>query len=166
MKPQIYILKAEDNNKKEISKKAYRFICDKAPYKSEIVKNENGKPYLKDCSDFYFNISHCKNIIAIAFCDKEVGIDIELVRDVNLKIADRFFAKDEKAFVKDATGFFYVWTRKEAFLKKTGEGLKRELSSFSVLENKNIKTFCEKDYILSVCSDTAEDFILIFEENF
>src|SRR5207245_857335 len=71
---------------------------------------------------------------------KEVGIDVERVRSIPemARIAQRFFAPAELESwnrmpdEKRPVGFFRCWTRKEAFLKATGEGLGRALDSFAV----------------------------------
>ncbi len=168
----VYILKGTENDKIALSKKAYDFVNSFAQRKFgtveglEMVTLENGKPYFKNYPDFHFNISHSKLFLAIAFSDSPVGVDIEEIRDVNLQIANRYFSENERQFVKDIESFFYVWTRKEAYLKRTGDGLRTCLSALDVLDDKNIKTFNMKDYIVSVCSDHAEDFTLITEENF
>lgn len=164
MKNCIYIFTV---NRKTVSKKAREFVLKISKDELGINKNpsfaflENGKPYLKEYPDFHFNISHSDDLVAVAFSNTPVGVDIEKLRDVNLKIAKRYFAEDEKQFVKDSESFFYVWTRKEALLKQTGEGIRKELSSFSVLENKNIKTIKQDNYILSVCSVNAESFTVL-----
>ena len=45
----------------------------------EIAKNKNGKPYLKD-NKVYFNISHKKDMIAIAVSKNEIGFDILIIK--------------------------------------------------------------------------------------
>ncbi len=163
----VYVLKCEEKDKKTISKKAYDFVISLAQKELntndglEISRDKNDKPYFKNHPDFHFNISHSEDLIAVAFSSSPVGVDIEKLRDVNLKIAERRFCEEEKAFIKNNQDFFYVWTRKEAYLKRTGQGLRRSLSSFCVLESNSIKTFKADDYIVSVCSDSVEDFSLI-----
>ena len=167
MTPTVYVFKCEEKDKKAISKKAYDFVISKAKEwlctdnGLEISADENGKPYFKNHPQFHFNISHSKDIIAVAVSSAPVGVDAEKLRDANLKIAERRFTETEKAFVKTNEDFFYVWTRKEAYLKKTGKGLRQSLSSFCVLEDTNIKTFIMSDCIVSVCGDNAKDFSLI-----
>ena len=154
------------------------FICKtlQNPYdiilkKLNLAKNTlfsftpSGKPYLQDYPDFHFNISHSGEFTALALSDSQVGVDIEKLRDINLKIADRYFTDDEKAYVKDNKSFFYIWTRKEAYLKMTGEGLKG-LRTCNILDNKKIKTFETEDFTLSVSSTNGKDFKVIYEENF
>ena len=46
-----------------------------------------------------FNISDAGNFVAVTIDDKPVGIDIELVMPIDLKIAERFFANDEKDYI-------------------------------------------------------------------
>ncbi len=163
----LYVLKCEEKDKKAISKKAYDFVICLAKEnfgaenELEIVADENGKPYFKNHPDFYFNISHSGDLIAVAFSSSPVGVDIEKLRDANLKIAERRFTDKEKQFIKNNLDFFYVWTRKEAYLKRTGKGLRQSLSTFSVLDENTIKTFKADDYIVSVCGDNAKDFSLI-----
>ncbi|MBQ6847754.1 MAG: 4'-phosphopantetheinyl transferase superfamily protein [Clostridia bacterium] len=154
-----------------MSKKAYEFVIKKAKEtlvlsaEPQLSKGENGKPFLKDYPDFHFNISHSEDLIAVAFSDAPVGVDIEKKRSVNLKIADRFFTSDEQKSVTDTDSFFYVWTRKEAILKQKGESL-GNIKKYSVINNKNIKTFTADGFVLSVCSEKVNDFQLIQEENF
>lgn len=129
--------------------------------------NEFGKPYLANCPDFYFNISHTKNALAIAIADKEIGVDIEKIKKYNPKIADRYFTLEEANYLKEhstAEDFFEIWTKKEAYLKWLGTGLSASLNSFNTLEQKNIRTIHLEEYIISVCSQTDVQFEkLIFD---
>ena len=105
--------------------------------------NLYGKPYLVDNPNIYFNISHSGNYIVCAISDKPVGIDIEIIKPANLKIAKRFFTTDEYEYVMENQHdyrFYEIWTKKESITKMLGRGLHMPLSSFSVL-NLNKKQF-------------------------
>lgn len=102
---------------------------------------EKGKPYLADHSELRFNLSHsgCWALLAVAR-NREVGVDIECIRpDRSTEdIAERFFAPAEvrelKATPPDrrVQAFFACWSRKEAYIKARGEGLRIPLDSFEV----------------------------------
>ena len=88
-----------------------------------------------------FNISHSGGIALLAFARKrEIGIDVEQVRyDFDVEaIARRFFSAREQeqlaAFPKEKQfdSFFRCWTRKEAYIKATGDGLSLPLHQFDV----------------------------------
>jgi 4'-phosphopantetheinyl transferase len=105
------------------------------------VTGEFGKPALvADCAGggLRFNISHTRGFVACAIARHEIGVDVEASdRQTDFDIADRFFAPEEAQLVKSAPPegracvFFRFWTLKEAFIKATGEGLRRPLDSFS-----------------------------------
>jgi 4'-phosphopantetheinyl transferase len=86
-----------------------------------------------------FNISHTRGMVACAVTlGDELGVDVEAAdRRTDFRIADRFFAPEEARLVaaaaleQRARLFFRFWTLKEAFIKATGEGLRRPLDSFS-----------------------------------
>ena len=98
-----------------------------------------------------FNLSHCQNWAVVAVVEQgEVGVDIELCdRVANMdQIAQQYFAPKEVALLSSVESdvarmrlFVKLWTIKEAFIKYTGEGLSRELSSFEVniVEDNDIK---------------------------
>jgi len=101
-----------------------------------------GKPALHpSCAvdGLRFNISHTRGMVACALArDDELGVDVEAAdRRTDFRIADRFFAPEEAQLVaatapdQRARLFFRFWTLKEAFIKATGEGLRRPLDSFS-----------------------------------
>ncbi len=171
MENAIYLLKSRDKTKKAVSKCAYDFLFSLAQErlniktKPRLTYESNGKPFFEDYPDFYFNISHCEDLVAVAVSKKPVGVDIEILRDVNLKIAGRFFSVKETRTTQTSRDFLYVWTRKEALLKRTGEGLKG-IRGADVLENNEIKTFEENGFILSVAGENPNDFKIIYEENF
>ena len=103
----------------------------------EFSVNAYGKPFLVDSHHVHFNISHAGSYIACAISDEPVGIDIELIKSVNIKIAERFFTPNETAYIKSdsqSLRFCEVWTKKESHIKLEGKGLHKSLSSFSVFD--------------------------------
>ena len=104
----------------------------------------SGKPQIaaeQNPHRLQFNVSHSGDVALIAVCNEQnLGIDIEKVRyDVDtFSLAERFFSTRERAGLRAlpdhlrVPGFFACWTRKEAFLKATGEGLSFSLADFSV----------------------------------
>jgi len=105
---------------------------------------KNGKPEiagLPESSGLRFNLSNSRGLALIAISSgRALGVDVEKVRPKaeNLDIARRFFSTRETEALmalgedKRQEAFFACWTRKEAFLKSTGDGLACPLSNFSV----------------------------------
>lgn len=141
--------------------------------KKTIVFKENkyGKPYLADSSNIHFNISHSGNHVVCAICDKPVGIDIEDIKPIDLNIAKRFFTSNEYNYITMAKSieskyqkFYFIWTRKEAYVKQQGIGLNIPLNTFDVLESHNdiyFKCIYENgDSICNICY-TKKEYIKI-----
>ncbi len=126
----------------------------------EIVfaKNKNGKPFLLDHPEFQFNISHTRNAIAVAFLNREIGIDIESIKPCDLTIAKRFFTSSEQNYIfshdNPDDAFYEIWTKKEAYIKYLGTGLSTPLKSFDVMDDKTrpiLHTDTAKKYMISTC---------------
>jgi len=105
---------------------------------------ERGKPELianKNQLDIRFNLSHSNNLALLAIRQSiEVGVDIEFMEKKHQwkKIAQRFFTTAEQknlfslAEDQQKTAFFQLWTRKEAHMKVTGQGLHLSPTRFTV----------------------------------
>ena len=89
--------------------------------------NEHGKPYLVGHEGIYFNISHCREAIAVGVSNREIGIDIEGQRRFSDNLLQRAFNEEEIRSVREAAEpekeFARIWTRKEAYFKWTGTGI-------------------------------------------
>ncbi|MBQ7699992.1 MAG: 4'-phosphopantetheinyl transferase superfamily protein [Clostridia bacterium] len=114
------------------------------PEQLEIYKNEFGKEYIKD-RDIYYNVSHTYGLLCSAVSDSEIGVDCETVCEKEWDaLAERFFTQREYEAIKAADDpldeFFRVWTKKESYVKYTGEGLSRPLGSFDVKDIEDIQT--------------------------
>jgi 4'-phosphopantetheinyl transferase len=104
----------------------------------------NGKPQITDEQNprgLQFNVSHSADVALIAVGSKHrLGVDIEKIRvEVDTdSLAERFFSFHERAELRAlpdhlrVPAFYACWTRKEAFLKATGDGLSFPLADFSV----------------------------------
>lgn len=115
---------------------------DLPPQDLQFRYSPTGKPFLAYSSDLplCFNLSHSGQLALYAVAQRNVGIDIEqicLERDCE-GIAERFFAASEQADLNQLSpelrqqAFFNGWTRKEAFLKATGQGLTISLDQIVV----------------------------------
>lgn len=102
-----------------------------APAAVPIISLEHGKPALPDDFGLHFNLTHSHDLILYAFARSPVGIDVEFLgRKVDfVPVMRRFFSENERedwqrnSSPSAAEAFFRGWTRKEAFLKATGEGI-------------------------------------------
>ncbi len=115
----------------------------KSPQTITISYTQMGKPFLDGMDgQIYFNVSHSRDISLIAISTtKVVGIDVEFVEDGNyfLSAAKRVFSPEEYETLRDggtASDFYYLWTRREAFVKALGTGLS-DFGSFQCLTGKN-----------------------------
>lgn len=100
-----------------------------------------GKPALASDDSLNFSLSHSDGLALLAFArERRIGIDLEHIRtDIRYQqIAKRFFSVGENAELMSLRpdirleAFFACWTRKEAYLKATGEGLAHSLSRIVV----------------------------------
>lgn len=115
-----------------------------APGRLAFGYGARGKPSLARpfaAEDLRFNLSHADGLALYAIARRrEVGVDVERVRPLPdaEDIAARFFSTQEQAALRSLAApkreeaFFACWTRKEAYLKATGDGLARPLDAFDV----------------------------------
>ena len=139
-------------------KEAWNLVFEKLNKREQdVLKNEFSKPYFENSA--HFNISHSKGIAVVCFCEEPVGVDVEKIRDVNLKIKDRFFGDTEKEQVKTNSDFTKVWTAKESYIKYLGTGLSTPLNSFDVNNlDVNFLHFDYNDYHICVCTKNVIKF--------
>lgn len=105
----------------------------------EYEIGEWGKPALKYHSEICFSLSHSGDYAICTVGDRPLGNDIERIKEGRLKVADRFFAKEELAWLYGAEGeeeqmrrMFRLWTMKESFLKAIGRGMSLSLQDFVI----------------------------------
>jgi len=135
--------------------------------------NIYGKPYIKNYNNIEYNISHSGKWVVGAIDSYPVGIDIEQIKTIDIKIAERFFSNEEvinltsKCSSEREQFFYNLWTLKESYIKAVGKGLSIPLNSFTmIIEKGNISvrslTECENyyfkqynidpEYKMAVCS--------------
>lgn len=138
-------------------------FTDLTPSQIEYSYTKNNKPYISN--SLHFNLSHHKNHVVIAISSKFVGIDVEyhLPNFDFTDIEENCFNDDEIKYihqsVKPSLNFYTLWTRKEALLKATGDGLINNLSELSSLDPIQLRDekqyqveswFCENEVVISL----------------
>ena len=97
----------------------------------EMARNEHGKPFLLHYPKVHFNLSHCKNGIAVVVDFSPVGIDIESFRKGNTALIDRTMNSAEAEWIRSSSNpieaFTQFWTKKEAVVKLRGTGIVDDL---------------------------------------
>ena len=147
---------------------------EQIPYAEESFGLEgHGKPRLKK-DGVFFNLSHAGAYVAGVLSDVPVGVDVEqqnrfLQETHNRKLAKRILTEAEWNWWKDAGDdpqeLLRFWTRKESYVKMTGEGMTKAFHTVDTLHGKYYKEIplgTPKDrYLISVCTqeDRTCDFV-------
>lgn len=124
----------------------------------------NGKPFLKNNKNLFFNISHTGNGVAVAVDEKPVGIDIQDILPVRDGVIERCFSQEEKEIIFNSSSperdFTRLWTLKESAVKFSGETV-ASLRNYCFEETeksfekygRKFTTFERKNLFISVCGE-------------
>lgn len=138
-KMRIEIVKQRFINSRGFLRHCLGHYLQQPPNEIEICSKEKGKLFLNN-RNLFFNLAHSKNMALFAFNhDYEIGIDIEEIRPLNdlHSIAQRVFTEIEIDYLNNTkqdetlNSFFTLWTRKEAAIKVSGEGLTAPLKDIT-----------------------------------
>jgi 4'-phosphopantetheinyl transferase len=113
------------------------------PVQVRFQFSDKGKPSLAQQHGciLQFNVAHSGDLILLAFSrNQRLGVDVEQIRSdfASDDLAERFFSLAERAALRELAAeqrvpaFFRCWTRKEAYIKATGDGLSLPLHHFDV----------------------------------
>jgi len=94
---------------------------------------QHGRPQLPG-SGLHASVSHSGEIVAVALTAAgPVGVDVEAVRSIDFAaVTESVCVPAERREVRSVLDFYTYWTRKEAVLKATGEGLSRPMTDLQV----------------------------------
>ena len=126
----------------------------------DIGRNEHGKPFLKDHSELHFNLSHCKNGIAVVVADTPVGIDIESYQRVGDSLLRYAMNEEERRLIQTSNDpvrtFTEYWTKKEAVFKLHGTGILRDRLHTLLDGPEHVETYINPDkrYVYSIAVGT------------
>ena len=138
-------------------------------FEREIVRSKEGKPYFKNNNSLHFSFSHSGEIALCAVSTCEIGADVQKLCGFNEKICEKYFSANENDYVKNGSSpkekekrFTIVWALKEAYVKRTGEGIFgiKKLSlpikdgDFSGIF---FKEFEEDDFFFAFCTEEKEN---------
>ena len=126
-----------------------------------------GRPFLEE-GKIDFSISHTRDAVfcavALEGCSARIGLDVEdlgrIKEDRLRSLSRRWFGAEEKRIFEaapDERTFLALWTRKEALVKRTGEGL-RQMTSIDTYascgENKAaFWTYWAGNTCVTLCAD-------------
>ena len=131
-----------------------------------LSEDDNGKPYLPDHRDIFFNITHCSSLVACAFDEAPIGIDAEKSGYFPEVLIKRALSDNEQNYLLSCSideaarqeTFWRFWTLKEAYVKRSGIGVDTDLTAFSFMLDQPCQStspLCHDSHIMLPvhCSD-------------
>lgn len=153
-KAKLLSVAAEWLIKNEVSKFLNKNIED-----ITIFKDQKGKPYLKDIP-LHISISHSGDYAAAAFDFTPIGIDIELIRQIDTRLKNRICTQNDLIFMntsqnpkEENLNLLKIWTAKEAYFKMIGTGI-TDFKSISYEDINLTHTFKDSLIITTVTKNT------------
>ncbi|MBR1484724.1 MAG: 4'-phosphopantetheinyl transferase superfamily protein [Prevotella sp.] len=126
--------------------------------------HDNGKPYLADHPDIFFNLSHCRRGAICALSTSPVGVDMESIREYRQSLADYTMNADEAARIAASAqpdlAFTQLWTMKESLLKLTGQGISTDMKDVLTKAEGRVRFTTvvnrQKQYVYTVCTNREQ----------
>lgn len=130
----------------------------------EIKVGENGKPFLKNSENIFFNISHTDGGVAVVADKNPVGIDVQDILPVREGVIERCFSENEKERISKSNSpekeFTRLWTLKESAVKCNGKTV-ADLKNYCFETSEKtfekygriFTTFERKNLFISVCGE-------------
>lgn len=131
-----------------------------SPLEIDFQLTANKKPSVQGIQ---FNVSHSKNCVLIVIASSPAGVDIEYIDPLFQfeEMMELCFNREEEEFVRKSPhpliNFYTLWTRKEAILKATGEGLTDDIPgvpTLPVLQRRNGQQYTVQSY------QTADNYLI------
>ncbi len=134
--------------------------------RATIAVDDNGKPFLPDYPDVFFNLSHSGRRVMCVVADTPVGCDVQYINEsIDLSIAKRYFTSAETALITEAGDtlsqakeFFRLWTIKESVVKQSGKGI----SALRAVDTQNLPAALSlhvidrgDGYMMAACATAA-----------
>lgn len=150
--------KLPDDFKQYVSKKKNYFVS-LTPYVilanygfniANLVFSPNGKPLLRN---LHFSISNKCEYSVVAISDRNIGIDMEIIKSTSFDILKYFHPDEQKYIGHDVERLYQIWTAKEAYLKLNDLTFK-EVAALNMLTLKD--EFCfvyqrKQDFMICYC---------------
>lgn len=124
-------------------------------------KGFNGKPNLVNL-ELHFNMAHSGERVALAISKSDIGIDVEHINRIfNFEdLIQACYNANEMEFIDQSDSrteaFFTLWTRKEAMLKRSGEGISVNLPDINCLRDHGTYSWKEMNYCIAVSVNIKE----------
>ena len=125
----------------------------------EFKYNKYGKPYI---DGIYFSISHSYDFVCCAVSDKNIGIDIEKIRNVDINTINFFCTDKEISYIKNSSdkykSLFTLYCLKEAYCKMIGTGIRDIKNVEFFVNDSNIS--CNKDNVIIKLDYSINNYII------
>lgn len=162
--------KEEAAHQHDLSRKLLSFAMEQEygiPLSSlQIETGKHGKPHFSNYPA-RFSLSHCRGAVCCALSNAEIGVDIEVLRPYDSRLARHICTPQELVFLETSCSpdkaLTTLWTLKESLMKLSGLGFAYgfqnaefawESGSFRSLRQEIETATFEPfpDFILSVCT--------------
>lgn len=134
----------------------------------QVSFGKNGKPRTEGLC---LNLSHSGERAYLAVSEGEIGCDAEKIKEIPKGVLDRFSDAEREMVSREpsewgkAAAFYLIWTRKESFVKMTGEGVGKVIETTMgedgvICGGERVrcawKSFLHDGYAVSVCTEREE----------
>lgn len=154
-------LKFRHENGRRLSLAVYLLLMDGLREEYGIIEPPffsytlEGKPFIAEHPDIHFSFSHSGNVALCALGDQPVGADVEVPRKITPSLVSYTMNDLEleqiNASPDPVMQFLFFWTRKEALLKLTAEGIRNNMKNvLEETDNYCFETIQTEKYIYSI----------------
>ncbi|MDR2558948.1 MAG: 4'-phosphopantetheinyl transferase superfamily protein [Oscillospiraceae bacterium] len=125
---------------------------------ADYIKDERGKPFIPD-SNQHMSISHCRAGIAFIIAAEPVGIDVEEISRMDIKIARRICTQNEIKLLENTKNkqemLCRFWVLKEAYSKLTGKGFAEKFNTIDTVKNKNLYAIRRGEVYIGIATSSS-----------